>query len=114
MELRLGLHAELIGQLTALVEQHPLRERLTGQLMTALTRAGRTADALAVYRRLRDALDDELGLPPASSSNACTTTCCNHPPNHPPPRRRRRVRRGRGRCPGTSRTTPAATTSSPT
>ncbi|MFC5002905.1 BTAD domain-containing putative transcriptional regulator [Dactylosporangium cerinum] len=64
VELRLGLHAELIGQLTALVEQHPLRERLTGQLMTALTRAGRTADALAVYRRLRDALDDELGLPP--------------------------------------------------
>ncbi|MDG6106552.1 winged helix-turn-helix domain-containing protein [Dactylosporangium aurantiacum] len=67
VELRLGRHAELIGQLTALVEQHPLRERLTGQLMTALTRAGRTADALAVYRRLRKALHDELGLPPGDA-----------------------------------------------
>jgi DNA-binding SARP family transcriptional activator len=65
VELRLGLHAELIGQLTALVEQHPLRERLNEQLMTALTRVGRTADALAVYRRLRKALHDELGLPPS-------------------------------------------------
>lgn len=64
VELRLGRHTELIGQLTALVEQHPLRERLTGQLMTALTRAGRTADALAVYRRLSRALHDDLGLPP--------------------------------------------------
>ncbi|MET7424927.1 BTAD domain-containing putative transcriptional regulator [Dactylosporangium sp. NPDC005555] len=65
VELRLGLHTELIGQLTALVEQYPLRERLTGQLMTALTRAGRTADALAVYRRLARALDDDLGLTPS-------------------------------------------------
>ncbi|MEV0130691.1 BTAD domain-containing putative transcriptional regulator [Dactylosporangium sp. NPDC050688] len=67
VELRLGRHVELIGQLTALVEQHPLRERLTGQLMTALTRAGRTADALAVYRRLRKALHDDLGLPPGDA-----------------------------------------------
>ncbi|MEU0554295.1 BTAD domain-containing putative transcriptional regulator [Dactylosporangium sp. NPDC006015] len=67
VELRLGLHASLIGQLTALVEQYPLRERVTGQLMTALARAGRTADALAVYRRLQRTLDDELGLPPSDA-----------------------------------------------
>lgn len=67
VELRLGLHAELIGQLTALVEQHPLRERLAGQLMTALARVGRTADALTVYRRLTATLDDELGLRPGDA-----------------------------------------------
>lgn len=66
VELQLGLQAELISQLTGLVEQHPLRERLSGQLMTALARVGRTADALAVYRRLSTALDEELGLAPSS------------------------------------------------
>ncbi|HTJ34260.1 MAG TPA: BTAD domain-containing putative transcriptional regulator [Dactylosporangium sp.] len=67
VELQLGLQAELISQLTGLVEQHPLRERLHGQLMTALARVGRTADAIAVYLRLADALDDELGLAPSAA-----------------------------------------------
>ncbi|MER7279470.1 BTAD domain-containing putative transcriptional regulator [Dactylosporangium sp. NPDC000244] len=67
VELQLGLQAELISQLTGLVEQHPLRERLHGQLMTALARVGRTADAIAVYLRLAEALDEQLGLAPSAA-----------------------------------------------
>ncbi|MEV6932517.1 BTAD domain-containing putative transcriptional regulator, partial [Dactylosporangium sp. NPDC051485] len=66
VELRLGLQAELISRLTALAEQHPLRERLHGQLMTALARVGRSADAVAVYRRLATTLDEQLGLAPGA------------------------------------------------
>ncbi|GAB7041658.1 MULTISPECIES: AfsR/SARP family transcriptional regulator [Catenuloplanes] len=64
VELRLGLERDAIGGLTGLVERHPLRERLRGQLMIALYRAGRQADALAVYRDARDALANELGIEP--------------------------------------------------
>ncbi|WP_433199324.1 AfsR/SARP family transcriptional regulator [Dactylosporangium sp. CS-047395] len=67
VELQLGLQAELISQLTGLAEQHPLRERLHGQLMTALARVGRTADAIQVYLRLADALDEQLGLAPSAA-----------------------------------------------
>jgi DNA-binding SARP family transcriptional activator/tetratricopeptide (TPR) repeat protein len=67
VELQLGLQAELISQLTGLAEQHPLRERLHGQLMTALARVGRTADAIAVYLRLTEALDEQLGLAPSAA-----------------------------------------------
>ncbi|MEV8514490.1 BTAD domain-containing putative transcriptional regulator [Dactylosporangium sp. NPDC051484] len=67
VELQLGLQAELISQLTGLTEQHPLRERLHGQLMTALARVGRTADAISVYLRLAEALDEELGLAPGAA-----------------------------------------------
>ena len=64
LELRLGRHADLVGELTELVAAHPLRERLVGQLMVALHRSGRQADALEAYQRLRTALADELGLEP--------------------------------------------------
>ncbi|MFI5907745.1 BTAD domain-containing putative transcriptional regulator [Dactylosporangium sp. NPDC051541] len=67
VELQLGLQSELISQLTGLAEQHPLRERLHGQLMTALARVGRTADAIAVYLRLTEALDEQLGLAPSAA-----------------------------------------------
>ena len=49
-DLALGEHAVLVGELQALAREHPLRERLCGQLMLALYRAGRQSDALAVYR----------------------------------------------------------------
>jgi DNA-binding SARP family transcriptional activator/Tfp pilus assembly protein PilF len=64
LDLRLGPERELVGELTDLVRRYPLRERLRGQLMLALYRVGRQADALAVYREGRERLADELGLDP--------------------------------------------------
>jgi DNA-binding SARP family transcriptional activator len=64
-DLALGAAAELVGELHRLTVQQPLRERLREQLMLALYRSGRQADALAVYRDLRDLFADELGLEPA-------------------------------------------------
>ena len=63
-ELALGREGGLVPELEALVAAEPLRERLRAQLMLALYRAGRQADALAVYRDARTALLDELGLEP--------------------------------------------------
>ncbi|MEU8381568.1 BTAD domain-containing putative transcriptional regulator, partial [Streptosporangium sp. NPDC048865] len=64
IELELGRHRELVGELTDLVEHTPLRERLRGQLMIALHRSGRQADALETYRMGRARLVNELGLEP--------------------------------------------------
>jgi predicted ATPase/DNA-binding SARP family transcriptional activator len=63
-DLALGRHRALIGELETLVAEHPLRERLRGQLMLALYRCDRQADALAAYRAARRTLVDELGLEP--------------------------------------------------
>jgi DNA-binding SARP family transcriptional activator len=63
-DLAVGRHAELVGELEALVGVEPLRERLRGQLMLALYRSGRQADALAAYREGREALVGELGIEP--------------------------------------------------
>jgi predicted ATPase/DNA-binding SARP family transcriptional activator len=62
--LEMGAAAELIGELEALVQLHPLRERLRGQLMLALYRTGRQADALRAYQAARAVLGEELGLEP--------------------------------------------------
>src|SRR5256712_3700949 len=63
-ELALGRHDELVPELEALVTRHPLRERLRGQLMLALYRAGRQAEALEAYRAARRTLLAELGIEP--------------------------------------------------
>jgi DNA-binding SARP family transcriptional activator len=63
-DLALGRHADLVGELEALIDQHGARERLRGQLMVALYRSGRQAEALNVYRQTRRRLLDELGLEP--------------------------------------------------
>src|SRR5206468_7001862 len=63
-KLAVGAHPEVVGQLEALVREHPLRERLRAQLMLALYRSGRQAQALEVYRETRHVLVDELGLEP--------------------------------------------------
>jgi DNA-binding SARP family transcriptional activator/pimeloyl-ACP methyl ester carboxylesterase len=63
-DLAAGRHAEVVGELEALVDEHPFRERLWGYLMVALYRCSRQADALAVYQRARHVLVEELGLEP--------------------------------------------------
>jgi len=64
LELLLGRHRDLVAELTELVAQYPLRERLRGQLMLALYHSGRQAEALEVYRSGRRAMVDGLGLEP--------------------------------------------------
>ncbi|MGW3370265.1 AfsR/SARP family transcriptional regulator, partial [Streptosporangium canum] len=64
VRLRLGLHDELVGELTPLVEAAPLNERLWHRFMLALHRAGRRAEALEAYRRARSTLVAELGVEP--------------------------------------------------
>ena len=63
-DLALGRHDALTAELEQLAAEYPLRERLHGQLMLALYRCGRQADALAAYRHVRDLLAGELGIDP--------------------------------------------------
>ncbi|HEY7729420.1 MAG TPA: BTAD domain-containing putative transcriptional regulator [Gaiellaceae bacterium] len=63
-DLALGRHLSVIAELEALGAEHPYRERFRAQLMLALYRSGRQAEGLAVYRRTRALLNDELGLEP--------------------------------------------------
>jgi WD40 repeat protein/DNA-binding SARP family transcriptional activator len=64
-QLALGEHVRLVGELEVLVRGDPLRERVIGQLMVALYRSGRQADALSVYRQTSELLREELGLEPS-------------------------------------------------
>jgi hypothetical protein len=66
LELELDLSPRLLTDLRALVDRHPLRERATVLLMTALQQAGRTAEASEAYCAFRARLIDETGLEPAS------------------------------------------------
>ncbi|WP_055528450.1 AfsR/SARP family transcriptional regulator [Streptomyces graminilatus] len=65
-DIRLGRHAALLGELTALAAQHPLHETVHAQLMLALYRCGRPSHALGAYQRLRQCLVRELGLEPST------------------------------------------------
>ena len=64
-DLALGRHADVVADLEAVIDAEPLRERFRGQLILALYRSGRQADALAAYQDARRALADELGLEPS-------------------------------------------------
>jgi DNA-binding SARP family transcriptional activator/pimeloyl-ACP methyl ester carboxylesterase len=77
-DLEAGLHGELVGELEALVHQHPFRERLWSHLMVALYRSGRQADALAAYQRVRSLLLDELGLEPGGELRRLEAAVLRH------------------------------------
>ncbi len=97
-DLDLGRHAELVPELRALVRAHPLREGLCEQLMLALYRAGRQADALEVYTDARRRLDEELGLEPGPALQRLQQRILVQDPSLEPGRvahRPRRARRGR-------------------
>jgi DNA-binding SARP family transcriptional activator len=87
-DLACGRHEELTGELHALVHRHPLRERFRGQLMLALYRAGRQADALAAYRDAHRALADGLGIEPSPELRALEAAILRQqvPGVAPPPR----------------------------
>jgi YVTN family beta-propeller protein len=65
-DLAAGRHGDVIGELEALIDEHPLRERLHAQRMLALYRAGRQADALNAYREARVLLVDAVGVEPGA------------------------------------------------
>ena len=77
-DLERGRHAEVVGDLERLVAEHPARERLRGQLMLALYRSGRQADALAAYQDARRALLDELGIEPGRALQELERAILNH------------------------------------
>ena len=97
-ELQLGRHAQLVAELEARVRAAPLRERLRGQLMLALYRSGRQADALEAYREGRALLDETLGLEPGPELRQLEQRILQHDdslaPPHAPLPDRLRVRRG--------------------
>lgn len=79
-ELALGQHAAVVPQLEALIEQHPLRERFRGQLMVALYRSGRQAEATELYRRTRALLVEELAMEPGYELQRINRAILNQDP----------------------------------
>ena len=77
-ELALGRDAELVGELETLTRQHPYRERLHAQLMLALYRSGRQAEALETYQQARRMLVDELGIEPSEELGELERAILNH------------------------------------
>jgi DNA-binding SARP family transcriptional activator len=80
-DLELGRHAELVGELESLVAGQPLRERLRAQLMLALYRCGRQAEALAAYQDARGRLVEELGIEPGRELQALQTAILRQEPS---------------------------------
>jgi DNA-binding SARP family transcriptional activator len=81
VELALGRHTELVGELEALIRVQPFRERLWAQLIVALYRSGRQADALQTYQRLRARLVSELGLEPSPPLRELEAAVLRHDPD---------------------------------
>ena len=103
-DLAAGRHAEVIGELDALVAKEPLRERLHGQRMLALYRSGRQADALEAFRDARAALVEQIGVEPGAELRRLHEAILAQDPaldapaaaereREPPPPRARRSRR---------------------
>jgi DNA-binding SARP family transcriptional activator/WD40 repeat protein len=77
-DLVLGNHAAVVQELEALTREHPFRERLRADLMLALYRSGRQADALRVYRQTRSFLAEELGIDPTQELQELEEQILNH------------------------------------
>jgi DNA-binding SARP family transcriptional activator len=84
-ELALGASGELVPELEQLVAEHPLRERLRAQLMLALYRSGRQAEALAAFQEARRSLVEELGLEPSPDLQELERQILNQDPSLQPP-----------------------------
>ena len=95
-DLACGRHEEVAGELEALVQQHPLRERLRAQQMLALYRGGRQAEALDAYRAAYTALVDGLGIEPSPELRALEAAILRH--DVPPPAAPGRPPRGAPTC----------------
>jgi DNA-binding SARP family transcriptional activator len=87
LELGLGRHRELVAELRGLVAEQPLNERFQEQLVSALHRSGRRADALAAYRQAYRSLADELGVNPGPELQQLERTILTGPPPVAPPPR---------------------------
>ena len=79
-KLQLGRHAELVAELEALIAEHPYREGLRAQLMLALYRSDRQADALQAYQHARRALVGELGIEPGERLRELERAMLTHDP----------------------------------
>jgi DNA-binding SARP family transcriptional activator len=79
-DLQLGRHFDLVGELDALVAEHPTRERFPRQLMLALYRSGRQADALEIFQRARAGLAERLGLEPGPALQSMQAQVLAHDP----------------------------------
>ncbi len=88
-DLACGRHAEVVGELEALVREHPLREGLRSQLMLALYRTGRQADALAVYRDAHRVLVEGLGIEPSPELRELESAILRQAVPEPAPARER-------------------------
>jgi YVTN family beta-propeller protein len=80
-----GHTGDLVGELEVLIAGHPYQERLRGQLMVALYRAGRQAEALEAYRHARRLLVDELGIEPSHALQELERAILRHAPELEPP-----------------------------
>jgi len=80
IDLAEGRHSTLVGELEALITEYPLRERFRGQLMLALYRSDRQAEALEVYQDGRQMLDEELGLEPSAALKELQRRILAHDP----------------------------------
>lgn len=79
-DLEVGRHTELVGELDALISDHPTRERFRAQLMLALYRSGRQAEALKAYQQARAILVDELGIEPSPELQVLQLKILNQDP----------------------------------
>jgi predicted ATPase/DNA-binding SARP family transcriptional activator len=92
LELDSGSHDALVPELERLIAEHPYRERLRGQLMLALYRAGRQAEALDAYRNARRTLRDELAVEPGPELRRLEGSILRQDPELAPPERVRPVK----------------------